>query len=184
MKTPAGRILRLYPLAALLLFSCAMPTLVPTPAPLPTATPTWTLLPDLAPAGATETPSPTVEPAEPAGPGETATFEPTGTAEATEEIFACPNVPPIRVAVGDRARVTFTDGLPLRVRSSPEVVAGNVTTQIPEGTVFTITDGPVCAKIPNSTNYYVFWKIELEDKSARGWVAEGDLEKYFIEPAP
>ena len=186
MKIPAARFLCLAVLTALLA-SCSIgfPTLIPTPPPLPTATATWTLLPDSSQPLITETPTPT------AGAGVTttasATLEATGTgepAETTAEAFACPNAPPIRVAVGQKAQVTFTDGLPLRVRSSPEVAEGNVTTQIPEGTLCTITDGPVCADIPGSGADFVFWKIELEDQSARGWVAEGDLENYFIEPAP
>jgi hypothetical protein len=161
-------------LAALLVFACTMPTLVPTPAPLPSATPTWTLLPLGTPIQPSDTPAPTAN----------ATTRPSATPGPTQEAFNCPNAPAVRVKVGDRARVTFTDGLALRVRSEPEVVSGNVVVQIPEGTEFEIIGGPVCAPIPDSDSSYVFWLISIDQGSTTGWVAEGGSSNYFLEKLP
>lgn len=162
---------------ALAALACAAPTLVPTAVPLPSPTPTWTLLPAVTPTveAPTSTPPPTAAP--------TATQPAATSAPATDtpEPFVCPGAPAPRVQVGDLARVTFTDGLPLRVRESP-VVGNNVIAQIPEGSEFTIIDGPRCAPVPNTSNAFVFWQIEVASSGLTGWVAEGDLSAYFIEP--
>ncbi len=156
----------------LLVLACNTSVLVPTAVPLPSATPTWTLIPPATPTPqATETPEPTE-------------VEPGATAVPTEEAFVCPGAPTTRVAVGDAARVTFTNGLPLRVRSTPLVNNSNIVAQIAEGTGFTITDGPRCAPIPNSDNSFVFWEILVESTGLTGWVAEGDNTTYFVEKLP
>lgn len=174
MKAIHQRIRSLTLLAALVVFACSVPALVPTPAPLPSATPTWTLLPLGTPIQPSDTPGPTAE----------TTTHPSATPGPTQEAFNCPNAPAVRVMVGDRARVTFTDGLPLRVRSEPEVASGNVVVQIPEGTEFEIIGGPVCAPIPGSSNSYVFWRISIDQGSTSGWVAEGSSSNYFLEKLP
>ncbi len=161
-------------LAVLLIFACSMPRLVPTPEPRPSPTPTWTLLPLGTPLQPSETPGPASETAAPASP----------TLGPTQEAFNCPNAPPVRVQVGDRARVTFTDGLALRVRSEPEVTGNNVVVQIPEGTEFEIIGGPVCAPIPETGSSFVFWMISINQGGTTGWVAEGDSVNYYVEKLP
>ncbi len=87
-------------------------------------------------------------------------------------VATCPDAPPPRLTVGQPARVTFTDGTPLRVRAAP---GGAVLTQIPEGTVVQVIGGPQCQ------GQYNWWQIQLED-GTQGWSAEGDREEYYLEP--
>jgi len=172
MKKPDTRFAILFLVLALLVLGCNTSVLVPTAVPLPTATPTWTLLPPAtATASATSTPEPT------------ATSEGTK-APPTDTPFVCPGAPPPRVKVGDLARVTITNGLPLRVRETPVVNNTNVIAQIAEGTAFRITNGPECAPIPNTSDSFVFWEITIESTGLTGWVAEGDKSIYFIELQP
>lgn len=87
----------------------------------------------------------------------------------------CSNAPKIRVSVGIQARVTYNNGLALRVRTEPKISNETYIKSIPEGTRFSIIGGPQCFE-----NYW-FWKIKLSD-GTNGWVAEGDSIDYFIEP--
>jgi len=84
----------------------------------------------------------------------------------------CAGTIPSRLSVGIRARVTFTDGTPLRLRQTP---GGTFIRDLPEGTPFTIIGGPSCQ------GAYTWWNIQLDD-GAIGWSAEGDIDTYFIEP--
>jgi|GEM_PF-3106562 len=84
----------------------------------------------------------------------------------------CAGAPPSRLSIGMNARVTFTDGTPLRVRANPGEA---IITSIAEGTEFTIIGGPLCL------DGYTWWQIELADGTI-GWSAEGDSEDYYIEP--
>ena len=86
----------------------------------------------------------------------------------------CPPAPPSRVTAGMRARITYTDGTPLRLRESP---TGSVIRNIEEGVSFDIIGGPTCA------SGYTWWQIRQDD-GITGWVAEGDIDGYFIEPMP
>ena len=86
----------------------------------------------------------------------------------------CPPAPPSRVTAGMRARITYTDGTPLRLRESP---TGTVIRNIAEGVSFDIIGGPTCA------SGYTWWQIRQDD-GITGWVAEGDSDGYFIEPMP
>lgn len=165
--------------------ACGLPSMVPTPVPPPPPTPTWTLLPDGLQAP-TETAAPGETPQDtPTDPQATETGEqppPSATTAPENGSVDCPTAPPSRVKVGDHARVTFTDGIPLRVRDKPEVATDNVIVQIAEGTEFDIIGGPQCAPIPGSNSSYVFWQIKIDASSTSGWVAEGDSAAYYIEP--
>ncbi|MBC6957703.1 MAG: DUF3160 domain-containing protein [Chloroflexi bacterium] len=87
---------------------------------------------------------------------------------------ACGDAPTPRVDVGATAYVTFTDGTPLNIRSAPGTSAERID-QLPEGSSFTVGDGPTCA------DGYYWWQIDYGD-GKQGWVAEGDAEEYFIAP--
>lgn len=82
-----------------------------------------------------------------------------------------------RIGVGDRARVNFTDGTPLRLRTEPDFDAAEVT-QMAEGTEFDVIGGSACV---NASDYYRFWQLQLDD-GTRGWAAEANTTDYFIEP--
>lgn len=83
----------------------------------------------------------------------------------------CANAPESRLEIGMRARVTYTDGTPLRVRTAPD---GSIITEIAEGTGFDIVGGSQCSSA------YRWWQIQLDDNTV-GWSAEGIGESYFIE---
>lgn len=98
-----------------------------------------------------------------------------------EPQFSCPKAPRVRVRVGDAARITFTDGTPTFLRSKPGA-GDNVIDKLPEGTEFEIIGGPVCYPRPGRNDAYVFWEILVATRNnIKGWVAEGDLNNYYIE---
>lgn len=87
----------------------------------------------------------------------------------------CAGAPAPQLMIGIPARVTFTDGTPLRVRQQP---GGTIITELAEGTQFTISAGPVCL------NNFNWWQISLplpDGAVLTGWSAEGNLESYFME---
>ena len=88
----------------------------------------------------------------------------------------CPNAPDSRLSLGRRARVTYSNGINVRVRSGPGANYDKIAS-FPEGTKMTVTDGPICA------DNYVWWKVKI-DSGPTGWVAEGGPGNYFIEPLP
>jgi hypothetical protein len=77
-----------------------------------------------------------------------------------------------RLAPGMTARVAAVDGTPLRLRSAP---AGQMLTQLQQGTTFMVIGGPECVRD------FLWWNIQLLD-GTRGWAAESDTEDYYIEP--
>jgi len=87
----------------------------------------------------------------------------------------CPGAPPIRVKINDLARVTYTTGEILRLRSSPEIKNSNIKARLSEGTQIKIFDGPVCS------NGFAFWWVRVKSTNTFGWVAEGDSSDYYIE---
>jgi hypothetical protein len=110
---------------------------------------------------------------------ETAEIPPTATSEPD---FSCPNAPRTRLRIGDKARTTFTDGSTTRLRSAPEA-GNNGIDNLPEGTEFEIVGGPVCYPRPDRNDAYVYWEILVPSRNnIKGWVAEGDLNSYYIEP--
>lgn len=85
----------------------------------------------------------------------------------------CAGTVPSRLQTGIRARVTVTDGTPLRLRETP---GGVYLRDMAEGTEFAIIGGPQCQ------GNYTWWQLQL-DNGQQGWSAEGDTDTYFIEPA-
>jgi hypothetical protein len=88
----------------------------------------------------------------------------------------CPGAMTRRLQPDRRARVTFTDGTPLRVRQS----AGKSTSvlgQLPEGTTFMVNGGPQCV----GDGWW--WKVKVDSGgSLEGWVLEGEGGAYYVEP--
>lgn len=87
----------------------------------------------------------------------------------------CGTAPAPRLTVGGDARVTFTDGSPLNIRTA---AAGEQLMQIPEGTFVNVVGGPICA------DNYFWWNLQFESEGATvgGWAAEGDSSAYYLEP--
>ncbi|MBZ0314888.1 MAG: SH3 domain-containing protein [Anaerolineae bacterium] len=96
-------------------------------------------------------------------------------ANAADDVQAnvpsCPGAPTPRLTIGATGRVSFTNGQPLNIRQSP---AGERVGQLPEGTTFTVLQGPTCA------DGYFWYQVQADAQN--GWAAEGDAEGYFIEP--
>ncbi len=159
---------------------------IDTPITLPTSLPfdvppalRWelpTYVPTLTPVAAS-----TARPTNTPPPAPTAPILETVTPTTPARSAQCPASPPQRVDVGMQARVTITDGTPLRVRTEPVVTNNNILIQLPEGTPFEIIGGPSCWE--SSTNNFTFWQIRMTDGQI-GWVAEGTPAGYFIEPLP
>ncbi len=87
---------------------------------------------------------------------------------------ACPGAPAPRMQVGHSGRVTFSTGVPVRLRSGPGV-GYPILQLLPEGTTFSVMAGPTCA------DAYEWWGVHLPT-GVEGWVAEGSPGNYFIEP--
>jgi hypothetical protein len=79
-----------------------------------------------------------------------------------------------RLAKGGRGRVAFTDGKDMRIRSRPTLDA-DILFNVPEGTEFTLADGPRCV------DGMIWWQV-LTDDEHLGWMAETQNGEYLIEP--
>jgi hypothetical protein len=86
----------------------------------------------------------------------------------------CPGAPPIRIEIGDTARVVTSKVL---ARSNP-VVGTNVQWYFFQGAELKIIDGPVCS------NDVSFFKVQESSSNHIGWIAEAeaDTKNYYIEP--
>ena len=96
-------------------------------------------------------------------------FAPTARAQGE-----CGSAPAPRLTAGDEGMVTFTDGRPLNVRTAAGL-GGALAGQLPEGTVFAVVEGPVCAD-------NMFW-WHVTAGALAGWIAEGMEGEYFVAPA-
>ena len=87
--------------------------------------------------------------------------------------FVCFGAPAPRLQVGGSAQVVIGQGAN-NLRSEPGTGATLLGT-IPEGTVISVLDGPVCA------DGYGWWQVEYNGQT--GWTAEGEGLDYWLEPA-
>ena len=85
----------------------------------------------------------------------------------------CPDAPPLRLRILQRGRITFTDGALTNVRDAPGV-SGEKIAALPEGSQFTVLDGPIC------NDGYAWWQLAFDD-GVTGFVAEGVQDAYFLE---
>ncbi|NDJ86990.1 MAG: hypothetical protein GYB66_14010, partial [Chloroflexi bacterium] len=97
---------------------------------------------------------------------------------ATQAQDPCNGLVSPRLQIGDTARVLFNgDGLGSALRDNPgkEQSGSRFVTTMPEGTVITVLEGPVCL------DGMVWWQVSVPD-GTQGWVAEGDAQQYYLEP--
>lgn len=95
--------------------------------------------------------------------------------------FSCPNTPPTRLRVGDYAYIVTND---LLLRSEPRASDDTRirTYDATDPVSVMILEGPVC------TEKFVYWKVSIGiigegvPEPETGWMAEGDLREYFLEP--
>ncbi len=157
----------------------------PTSAPqTPADTPPYMVIPTSTPLGGAPPEGPATAP--PSGPTPTYTFTPPPTltpspttapaASLTPTPFSCPGAPEPRLEVGGRGRVTFTSGLPVRIRATPGL-GGAFVANMAEGTEFDVIGGPECA------DGFVWWQVRTPT-GITGWSAEGDPGEYYLEPWP
>lgn len=103
------------------------------------------------------------------------------TVESTPEPM-CPGAPPTRLIPGERGRVSIDDPRPLNIRSGPGT-NNEVIGQIPARGIFFVIEGPRCSQ------RYAWYRIsyregESDEDVITGWIAEGDLNGYFVEVYP
>ena len=81
-----------------------------------------------------------------------------------------------RLQARQTARVMFNDGLGNQLRDNPgqDQSGSSVVGVIPEGTVVTLLQGPICL------DGFVWWRVRLPSE-AEVWTAEGDTASYFLE---
>jgi hypothetical protein len=99
---------------------------------------------------------------------------PTPIPPPTPALPPCASAPLPRMLVNHIGRVTFTTGEPVRVRTGPST-SQTILTLLPEGTVFYVNGGPVCS------DPYWWWSVQTST-GISGWMAEGVVGNYFIEP--
>ncbi len=85
----------------------------------------------------------------------------------------CPDSPPTRLILAERARVTFDDPSPLRLRSRSGIDA-SILDELLIGSVVLVLDGPECA------DGYTWYQVQAGERV--GWVAEGEPGLYYIAP--
>lgn len=91
---------------------------------------------------------------------------------------ACSGLVPSRLEVGATVRVVYDgDGIGSELRNNPgkETSGSQFLQAVPEGTVFTLLEGPVCL------DGALWWRVNLPDGS-EAWSAEGDNQRYYLEP--
>lgn len=111
---------------------------------------------------------------------ESMTILPTYTPESA---FQCLNAPATRLKVGDHGRITFLDGSTTLLRPGPET-GEHMLVNLAEGTEFDVVDGPVCYPGPERSDAYIYWKVMVPSVNKTGWLAEGDLNSYYLQPWP
>jgi tetratricopeptide (TPR) repeat protein len=95
--------------------------------------------------------------------------------EGVDRTIQCPGALEARLEVGGTGRVTLGSGLAQRVRVSPGR-SSEVLTTLPEGTAFTVLEGPACV------DGWLWWRVQTVD-GVVGWVSEGDPnDGYYLEP--
>jgi len=87
----------------------------------------------------------------------------------------CNGAPPNRLILGERARITDQDPTDLNVRARPGATSNNMPIgKLRVGEVVIVLDGPVCS------DRYAWYEVDTGD--VQGWIAEGDLDLYYVEP--
>lgn len=85
----------------------------------------------------------------------------------------CSGAPRERLVVGERGRVLPDDPRPVNVRAEAGTDS-RVLTQMPVNAIFTVLAGPVCEE------EYSWYRVSYRE--SEGWIAEGDLTSYYVEP--
>ena len=87
----------------------------------------------------------------------------------------CEGAPSTRLIGEERGRVLDDDPRSVRMRGFPSLES-EIVENLPVDTVFFILTGPRCEE------GYAWYYVRYE--RVEGWIAEGDLTSYFVEPYP
>lgn len=83
---------------------------------------------------------------------------------------------PLRMDIGEQARVIYNDENPKRLRSAPNL-NGGIIAELIENVPILIIGGPVCA------DSYNWWNVRvLSSTPFEGWLAEGGPANWWIAP--
>jgi hypothetical protein len=85
----------------------------------------------------------------------------------------CPGAPETRLILHERGRVLPDDPRPVNLRHEPGR-DNRWILQIPVRGVFYVLDGPVCE------GDFAWFKVNYDGNE--GWIAEGELAYYYVEP--
>jgi hypothetical protein len=97
-----------------------------------------------------------------------------GTAPSGVAFAQCPGAPPSRLQPFKNGRITITGGGPTNVRQSPGLSA-DIAARKSDGDMFYVNGGPFCV------DGFAWWNLQFQDNTY-GFVAEGDLTTYYLEP--
>lgn len=82
---------------------------------------------------------------------------------------------PLRLGAGSRAAVSYTDGVPRRLRAAPDTSA-QVVAELLDGIAFDVISGDsVCA------DGFNWWQVRILTTGLTGWLAEGRPGNYWFE---
>lgn len=98
-------------------------------------------------------------------------FAPEGLAQLPV-VATCARALPL--SPGDRAAVTYDDGVPRRLRSAPGVQSDVIATLL-DGIAFEIISGPACM------DSFHWWEVRILTTGLTGWLAEGVPGNYWFE---
>lgn len=85
----------------------------------------------------------------------------------------CPAAPKERLILQERGRVLPDDPRPINLRAAAGI-DNRVVTQIPIRAVFYVLEGPRCE------GEFAWYRVRYDQRE--GWIAEGDLTSYYVEP--
>ncbi len=90
-----------------------------------------------------------------------------------QEAVQCPDAPDIRLIIQERGPVTDNNDETLNLRSGPGT-SFEILVALEPLVEFTVIEGPTCAED--------FSWFRVRAGRTIGWIAEGDLEDYYVEP--
>jgi hypothetical protein len=101
------------------------------------------------------------------------------TAQTAATPLACqgPHAP---YRAGMQVTVIAENSNKLKLRSEPKISPDTVISELDQGTVMEIMDGPLCVTSSETRIAYWLWKVKLY--SGIGWVAEGNGQNSYIVP--
>lgn len=108
-------------------------------------------------------------------PSPTPTLSVTPSLAADDRPLECPDAPPTRLIVKERARVVTEGDRVLNLREEPNIDSP-VIIRVPRGSILYVLAGPECA------DQFAWFEVDYRDVT--GWIAEGAVPTYFVEIYP